>query len=165
MVVVVVVLVVVVCVCICTHMYVYECVHVYVWSISGPDFRCPLQMLRIFSFETGSLTELAPVRQGWPESPRDLPVFILAPGQGWPESSRDLPVFIPPELGLQAHAAMPSFLCGSWGSDTGPYVCKHFMEQLSSPPSHQPLLTGVVSRVSSVRTPDTESSPGPTLGP
>lgn len=57
---------------------------------------------------------------------------------------------------------MPSFLCGSWGSDTGPYVCKHFMEQLSSPPP--PLLTGVVSRVS-LCTPDTESSPGPTLGP
>lgn len=32
-------------------------------------------------------------------------------------------------------------------------------------PSPQPLLTGVVSRVSSVCTPDTESSPGPTLGP
>lgn len=32
-------------------------------------------------------------------------------------------------------------------------------------PSPQPLLTGVVSGVSSVCTPDTESSPGPTLGP
>lgn len=32
-------------------------------------------------------------------------------------------------------------------------------------PSPQPLLTGVVSRVSSVCTPDTESSPGPTLRP
>lgn len=40
-----------------------------------------------------------------------------------------------PRLALQACAAMCSFLCGFWGSNSGPYACKHSTKQLDISPA------------------------------
>ena len=55
---------------------------------------------------------------------------------GWPVSTRNLLVPTIPVLELQVYVTKPGFLCGCWGSNSGPHACKAttiLLTALSSP--------------------------------